>query len=304
MRNATVRHLPVLAPALLAAVLAACTAASEPGNSTPALLAALQSEDEATRESAAASAHEAGPAAIEPVARLMTSPDQATALCATRALWAMVHGFSGPQAGDDRDAASADLLALLERHDFYTLEARQEFLRMLAVIADDEKTIRGMDRLLEDAELAETALAALETVDHPAVDRTLIVRLVKDSAVSPAAVAGALGRRRCAAAVRNLLILSHSESPAESAAALHALALIADPRAEKALRNAAAGNRAGSADDLLLYAEGRLEAGDRERALEIFLLLGGHVEPHIRAAAERGAAAARGRPADGEAGSE
>jgi len=278
-----------LAPALLLAALAACMVVSDPAEpDASTLIAALQSADAGTRTRAAESAWEAGPAAIEPVGLLLASPDPAAALSAGRALWAMAHRFSRPGAPEERTAASSAFLELLGRKDTLSLETRLEVLGMLAVTADDETTIRGLDRLLEDAELAETALRALERIDHPAAGRVLIVRLVKDAAVSRASVARTLGRRRCIPAVRGLLILSHSEETEESAAALHALALIADPRAEKALRNAAAANRAGGADDLLIYAEGRLAAGDRERALEIFSLLLDHPEPHIRSAALRG----------------
>ena len=266
---------------------------------TEALVTALQDGDAEIRYAAARDAWRIGPHAIEPVGALLASTDPGQALSAQQALWSIVHHACRPGEKSDRRACSNELLALVNKSALpveLPLKARHEILRMLSFTVNDSHSVRGLDALLDDTDLAGMALFALERVDHAAADEVLTQRLAKKSALPKAAVAGVLGQRRTRGAVSSLLVLVESDDKAAAAAALRSLAMIAPARAEveAALRAATAHQEPDSVDNLLLFADGRLAAGDRDKAAGIYALYTKYRSAHVRAAAVRGLGRAGG----------
>jgi len=260
---------------------------------TDKLVAALSDENSETRYTAAQEAWRVGPPAIQPVGALLASTDPGQSLSAQQALWSIVHYSCRPGEKKERRASSNYLLSLLTGGNLpleLPLKAKHEILRMLSFTVNDEYSVRKLDTLLDDADLAGMALFALERIDIAATDEVLTQRLAKKSALPFAAVAGVLGARRTEGAVASLIALAESEDRADAAAALRSLALIAPPQDEvdKALRAAFVNGAPDSVDNLLIYADGRLEAGDRDKAIEIYPLFTRYKKPHVRAAAVRG----------------
>jgi len=277
--------------------LASCTTPEEKimavMQETEALVAALQDENAEIRYAAARDAYRIGPPAIQPVSVLLASGEPGPALSAQQALWSIVHHACRPDERNDRRACSNYLLALLTDAVLpveLPLKAKHEILRMLSFTVNDSHSVRGLDALLDDADLADMALFALERVDHAAADEVLTQRLAKKSALPFAAVAGVLGQRRTRGAVSSLLALVESNDTDAAAAALRSLALIAPSRAEveAALRAATVRQAPDSVDNLLLFADGRLAAGDRHKAVSIYALYTKYRTAHVRAAAVRG----------------
>lgn len=294
---------PVICLLPLAAGLASCTTSEEKVmaimEETETLVAALHDENAEVRYGAARDACLIGPLAIQPVSVLLASTEPGPALSAQQALWSIVHHACRPGEKRDRRACSNYLLSLLTESALpveLPLKAKHEILRMLSFTANDSHSVRKLDTLLDDADLAGMALFALERVDHAAADEVLTQRLAKKSALPFAAVAGVLGQRRTRGAVSSLLALTESNDEEAVVAALRSLAMIAPSRAEveSALRAATARQAPNSVDNLLLFADGRLAAGDRRKAVSIYALYTEDEAAHVRAAAVRGLGRAGG----------
>jgi HEAT repeat protein len=243
------------------------------------------------RRAASSWAWEAGPYGIEPVAPLLADPDPNIRLNARRALWSIVHHSTLPGADKERRLAGEALArVLLKRHALkLPVEEQKQLMRMIAVAAFEEKTTRIVEGLLEDRALDEMALFALERIPHPAAEKALIKAL--ESGGGPAIVCGAaraLAARQSKAAIPALITLAECSQGETEAKVRHVLARMGDPLAEEFLSASAQAKKPGAIKDLLLFAENRLERGDKRGALKLFKNMLGQEEEHLRAAAVRG----------------
>lgn len=288
---------------LLAAALlpAGCATTRWVGEPCDRLRAQLQSGDPAARSAAADEAWRAGVCGIHVAGDLMASSDPAAARAAARALVAIGYHCTRPQAtAAERRAASAEMVALLEREGPEALQpsARRSVLRVLSLFADDLRSIRAIAQRLREPETAEAALYALERIPHRGAGEELLRALDDPALALPrSTVLLALGARRSRDAVPALLAALEADPRGEDGrAARTALSRIGDPRAEAALRAAAADRADPQATaDLLHFADARLAAGSRRPVRRIYEDLLRSAEPHVRAAAAVGLGRVGGR---------
>ena len=146
-----------LKPALALAATATLLARAQAADSVENLIAAIKSPDDSVRGPAWQGAAAAGPAAIPPLAALMTDPAFEVARSAKRALWRIVRHAGRPGAASEAQAVVAKLVPLLKTA---TAPARREALWMLSEIGGDE-VIAPMAALLADPEAREDARCAL-----------------------------------------------------------------------------------------------------------------------------------------------
>src|SRR5436309_7860330 len=115
--------------------------------------------------------------------------------------------------------------------------------------------------MLADPKTADMGRYALERIPGPAVDRALREALAKSSGKTRIGVINTLGQRGDAASIAVLRPVALASQPEEAAAALFALAKIADPAATEVLAEAqgkTAGAVQASAAEAWLQAANRL----------------------------------------------
>jgi HEAT repeat protein len=125
------------------------------------LIAKIKSDSDQVRTQAWLSAPEIGPAAVRPLAGLMTNEEPEVALAAKRGLWKIVRHVGRPGANYDKNATIAQLIPLLA--DEQPAAVRREALWMLSEIGGNE-SVGSIAALLSNTELREDARMALERI--------------------------------------------------------------------------------------------------------------------------------------------
>ena len=127
--------------------------------------------------------------------------------------------------------------------------------------------------LISDPNLIRPAVQALLAIRAPGTDRTLIKALGRSDEASAAVLLRALGDLRSPAAVGRVIPYAYSPNPDVRAAALSALADLADPRTEFLLSRvdiaASPRQRAAASSGYLLFARRLHEDGRKDDALRI-----------------------------------
>lgn len=145
---------------IAAATVMAATLSAAENRSVDELIAKIKNKDDKVRGPAWQNAGTAGPAAVKPLAAVMTDSEMEVARAAKRALWKVVRHSGRPGADSERNAVAKELVSLLEGQ---PTPVRREALWMLSEIggADVVKAVAG---LLTDRETREDARAALERI--------------------------------------------------------------------------------------------------------------------------------------------
>jgi HEAT repeat protein len=141
-----------------AAVIATTQAASS--TDVTDLIAKIKSPDDAVRGPAWQSAGLAGPAAVQPLAQVMTDANFEIARAAKRGLWKVVRYSGRPEAGKERKAVQKELLVVLAGS---PAAVQREVLWMLSEIGDDS-AVEPMAVFLANPELREDARCSLERI--------------------------------------------------------------------------------------------------------------------------------------------
>jgi HEAT repeat protein len=179
--------------------------------------------------------------------------------------------------------------------------AGKDFICKQLSLMGSEASVPVLSGMLADSKTADMGRYALERIPGPGVDRALREALAKSTGKTRIGIINTLGQRGDAASVAALRAPALGSQPAEAAAALFALAKIADPAAIEVL--AAAQGKTGevraSAAEAYLQAANRLaEHGSAAAALPIYRkLYAAGEQGTVRAAALRGLAAAGGAQA-------
>jgi len=125
------------------------------------LIRYIKGEDLTARAKAWKNAHIAGPAALRPLAALLTDEDIEVTRAARRAMWQIVRDAGRPGADPLRRQAVEELVPLLA--DGQPRAVRAEVAWMLSEIGGDESVPR-LAALLTDESVREDARAALERI--------------------------------------------------------------------------------------------------------------------------------------------
>lgn len=254
------RHISAMLAALM--VGAFVTAASPVHAQTVAdLLAKLPAQNAADSDAVSAGLLQLGPAGIQEVcAQLLPSGDDAKARFAVSGLanYAMQTG----KETERLTVAQALLAALSAATDN---EIKAFLITQLQLIGKDE-VVDPLKPLLADERLCDPAVRALQSNPAPAALAALAEALPASAGKCRVSLAKALGEQRHIASAATLLNDAASEDSTLRRAALAALANIGAPEAEEILTRAAQARepfeRSELTNNLLLYAQRRLEAGD------------------------------------------
>ncbi len=147
------------------------TAGAAQNKAVAELIAGVRDASDKVRTQAWLGAGKAGPAAVRPLAEVMTDSDAEVARAATRALWQLARHAGRPGAAKEKRAVEKELIGLLS--DQTPISVRREVLWMLSEIGgrDSVKPVAGLmksDELREDARMAleripaKSAVAALK----------------------------------------------------------------------------------------------------------------------------------------------
>lgn len=201
------------------------------------------------------------------------------------AVWEAMKAANSP--AQRRDLENR-FIALL-KSDAATPGAKDFACKQLSVIGSDA-SVPVLAAMLASPKSAEIARYALERIPGPAVDRALRSALAKTSDRTRIGIINTLGRRRDGAAVSALRPLASGSDQATAAAALFALAEIADRPSLEGLAAAQNGSLRATAAEAYLKAADRLaERGNGPGALTIYKQLYAAGEPHqVRVGALRG----------------
>lgn len=258
-----------------------------------AWIAAMRSNDPATRATAAEGASRLGIVAL-PLLRtkalVPALPDQVKSVSAAYGSFASAALAPGNEALR-ASVASGFLDALEATDDPLPTILREDLLTRLGLVANDPNSIARIGRLLERADTRDGARRALEAISHPAADSTLIAALATAGTALKPELARTLGRKRTLSAVQPLVALAASNDPHAAAAARYALARIGDAQSKEILLQALDPNRPATFDDLLEFADRRAAANDFAIAESLYARLLDAGAPHHRAAAAHGLAA-------------
>ena len=126
------------------------------------LIRYIKGEDLAARAKAWEHAHIAGPAALRPLAALLTNEDIEVTRAARRAMWQIVRDAGRPGADDLRQQAVGELIPLLA--DGQPRAVRYEAIWMLSEIGAGGRCVPALAPLLKDESVREDARAALERI--------------------------------------------------------------------------------------------------------------------------------------------
>ncbi len=160
-------------------------------------------------------------------------------------------------------------------------------------------SVPAMAAMLADKDVSHMGRYALERIPAPQAAAALRDALGKLSGALKVGVIGSLGVRGDTASVGALSGLLGDGDKSVASAAAHALGVIGDPRAGKALagfaKKAPEGVKPSVADACLICAEQLLADGKKAEAIALYKALGGEDQPkHVRVAATRGLLAAAG----------
>jgi HEAT repeat protein len=125
----------------------------------PALIAAIQSDDENMRTQAWVRAGELGPEPLKQLAQVVATGELEVSRAAQRAMWRITHTVGAPGA-DGRQATIAALTELLG--DDQPIPVRREVLWMISELSDGSQAIEPIATLLKHPELGEDSCMVLE----------------------------------------------------------------------------------------------------------------------------------------------
>ena len=163
--------------------------------------------------------------------------------------------------------------------------ASKDFICRQLFQIGSEASVPVLTPMLTASGTSDAARYALERIPGAAVDRALRDALSKTSGRTRIGIVNSIGQRRDAGAVALLRPLATGPDAATAAAALNALAVIADPAAVQALgqiAGAAGGEAKRAADEAYLKAADNLvERGNKSAGLPIYRKLYAATEPPI-----------------------
>ncbi len=144
-----------------AAGILTATAGAAQNKAVDELVAGIRDASDKVRTQAWLNAGKAGPAAVKPLAAVMTDSDLEVARAATRALWQLARHAGRPGADKEKQAVETQLIRLLG--DENSVSVRREVLWMLSEIggANSVKPVAG---LMTNNELREDARMVLERI--------------------------------------------------------------------------------------------------------------------------------------------
>ncbi len=256
--------------------------APEPDDAALALAGALRAEDAESRRAAAEAAADVGPPAVLALGPLLAHEDPAVRKQAEVALRVVAADATAPGDAKARGEVAAACLDLIDRDPPLPDDARRMLVRVVGDTANDAFNVERLATLLSDATLRADAAWALARVDHEHATEQLVARLDEQG---DADIVHALATKRDDAALDGLLRVAEGGPPAAACVARHALAERGWPSARTILERALARGEPGAADDLLRFAERRLEADDRGTARLVYLHFVDDRAEHRRAAA-------------------
>lgn len=147
--------------AAMAAAVVGATANAAQSDAVKELIGGIKDANAEVRTRAWLSAGRAGPAAVKPLAEVMTESDPEVARAATRALWQLARHAGRPRAAKDKQAVEAELIGLLGNKT--PISVRREVLWMLSEIGG-RSSVKRVAGLLKNNELREDARMALERI--------------------------------------------------------------------------------------------------------------------------------------------
>ncbi|MHC4756146.1 MAG: HEAT repeat domain-containing protein [Planctomycetota bacterium] len=125
------------------------------------LIAKIKTGSDEVRTESWLSASEIGAAAVKPLATIMAQHELEVTRAAKRGLWKIVRHVGRPGADDEKNAAIAELISLLD--DEQPVPVRQQVLQMLSEIGGDE-SVDPIAALLSNTKLREDARMSLERI--------------------------------------------------------------------------------------------------------------------------------------------
>jgi len=158
----------------------------------------------------------------------------------------------------ERAAIELKLITVLQNPQASTA-AKQFVCRMLRRCGT-EASVPALAALLPDKELSQMARFAMQGLNSPKVDTTLLQALNSVETELAIGIIGTLGQRRTAKAIPRLTIFTSSENKAESFAAITALGRIGTPAAAEVLTISANSLPKAAVTDALLTAAEHLSA--------------------------------------------
>lgn len=257
-------HLPVLRRVFWLAGLAAmamghAAAAAEPAEDPLARIRAAKLETAAAASALADVLLDAGDAVLDRVIGALRPPGEPEDGPVRLVLHAMAVAAAGPHAVEHRERLTAALARALRLD--RPLEVRRFLLEQLRIVGGPA-AVPAVAACLSEPALADAAIATLEAFADPVADRALAAAVSQN----PAGILPALGRRRVAEAVPELLRRAEDPEPAVRVAARRALAEIGDPRAAELIERWAP---EGGLPLALIYARRRADLGDRNEAMRL-----------------------------------
>ncbi len=147
--------------AAVATVATAGTANAAESKAVNKLIARIKDKNDKVRADAWLSAGEVGALAVKPLATVMIDKDLEVARAAKRGLWKVVRHVGRPDAGGEKRAVTAELIALLS--DNQPTPVRREVLWMLSEIGRN-KSVEAIAALLSNKELREDARMVLQRI--------------------------------------------------------------------------------------------------------------------------------------------
>jgi HEAT repeat protein len=265
-----------------------------------ALVAQIQSRDEAQRMAAVDAIAQAGAAALAPLFGLLEGENHDADICARQTIQKIVYRASAPGAAE-RGAVAAALAEVAASPG--RLGVRRYALQMVSFVGRDE-VVPTLARLLGDPEMREMARWALVRIPGDTATSALAGAVASAAGEVKVGLINALGARAAASALPVLRTALNDKDESVCIAAAYALARIPEPASARmlmeAIFSASGRGRAAAADAYLRLADTLLAAGNAGRAAAMYkwtyCCAGAGDEQH-RCAALAGLARARGAQA-------
>jgi HEAT repeat protein len=285
---------------ILIAILLVVTSSIACAQDVSALVAQIQSRDEAQRMAAVDAIAQAGAAALAPLFGLLEGENHDADICARQAIQKIVYRASAPGAAERGAvaAALAEVAASPARPG-----VRRYALQMVSFVGRDE-VVPTLARLLGDPEMREMARWALVRIPGDTATSALAGAVPSAAGEVKVGLINALGARAAASALPVLRTALNDKDESVRIAAAYALARIPEPASARmlmeAIFSASGRGRAVVADAYLRLADTLLAAGNAGRAAAMYkwtyCCAGAGDEQH-RCAALAGLARARGAQA-------
>ena len=260
------RYISVIAVTLLLIFSCAMGSAQDVG----ALIAQMQSANEAERMAAVDAIANLGAPAVAPLFGLLEGENHEADVAARLAIEKIVYRASAPRA-TDREAVAAALAEVASSPG--RPGVRRHALRMISFVGRDE-VVPTLARLLGEGEVREMARWALVRIPGEAAVRALADAVPGADGESKVGLINALGRRGSVSSASIVRAALRDKDEAVRIAAMQALGRIADPESEPPLRKllaSASGRELRAAQDSYLrLAETLLAAGEAKRASPMY----------------------------------